>query len=87
MNLYLYKIGTNTPDLTFEDVASYTANKVVAKDGTVYTPLADDMELSSVPDCSEKLRAKYRAEHPSQEARINELEELMASLLFGGEAV
>lgn len=87
MTLYLYKSGTNTPVLTIDDVISYTADQAVAEDGTVYTPFADDTELSSREDCSEALRAKYRAEHPSQEQRMDELEALMAGLLFGGDSV
>ena len=63
MNLYLYKIGTNVPALTIEDVASYTDNEVRAADGTIYSPLAEDCELSSLPDCSETLRADWRRQH------------------------
>ena len=63
MNLYLYKIGTNVPALTIEDVASYTDNEVRAADGTIYSPLAEDCELSGLPDCSETLRADWRRHH------------------------
>ena len=31
------------------------------------------------------LRADYRAAHPTQETRLEELETLVAALLFGGE--
>lgn len=81
MTLYLYNTGTNTPILTIEDVISYTADQAVTEDGTVYTPFAADAELSSREDCHEALRAKYRAEHPSAEQRMDELEALMAVLL------
>lgn len=84
MNLYIYKIGTNIPALTIEDAAAYTADQVTAADGAVYSPLAEDCELSSLPDCSEALRAKWRREHPSAEERVEELEALVAGLLFGG---
>ena len=48
MTLYLYKIGTAKPVLTVENAQSYTADSVMAADGTVYGPLAEDCELSSV---------------------------------------
>ena len=79
MTLYLYKIGTEKPVLTVENAQSYTA------DGTLYEPLAENYELSGKADCSETLRADYRAAHPTQETRLEELEELMAALMFGGE--
>lgn len=78
MTLYLYKIGTNTPVSMMENVTSYTDNKAVTEDGTVYAPFAEDYELSSKPDCSESLRAKYRAEHPSAELRMEALESVSA---------
>lgn len=39
MTLYLYKIGTAKPVLTVENAQSYTADSVMAADGTVYGPL------------------------------------------------
>lgn len=85
MTLYVYKIGTNIPVLTVENAQSYTADSVTAADGAVYKPLAEDYELSGKADCSETLRANYRATHPTQETRLEELEELVAALMFGGE--
>lgn len=87
MTLYLYKTGTNVPVLAIENAVSYTDNQAAAEDGTVYGPFAEDVELSSLPDCSEALRARWRREHPSAEERVEELEALMAELLFGGEGV
>ena len=87
MTLYLYKIGTSAPMIKIENVQSYTDNKVLTEDGTVYEPLADWVELSSKEDCSETLRADWRDAHPSEQTRIEELEALMAALLFGGESV
>lgn len=78
MTLYLYKIGTNTPVSMMENVTSYTDNKAVTEDGTVYAPFAEGYELSSKPDCSETLRAKYRVEHPSAELRMEALESVSA---------
>lgn len=90
MTQYLYRIGTSVPVLTIENVQSYTADSVMAVDATgnsvVYAPLAEDCELSSKVDCSETLRADWRAAHPSDKTRIEELEALMAELLFGGES-
>lgn len=85
MTLYFYKIGTNTPALTIENAQSYTTDSVTDADGTIYGPLAEDYELSGKADCSETLRADYRAAHPTQETRLEELETLVAALLFGGE--
>lgn len=84
MTLYLYKIGTAVPVLTIENAVSYTDKEVRTKDGTIHGPLAEDCELSSLPDCSEALRAGWRAEHPGTERRVEELEALVAELLFGG---
>lgn len=87
MTLYLYQIGTNTPVLTMENVISYSSEEVVSRkdDGTqtVFAPLAEDCELSSKADCSETLRADWRVQNPTDLARIEELEALMAGLLFG----
>ena len=81
MILYLYKLGTNTPALTIKNARSYTADSVTDEDGAVYRPLAEDYELSGKADCSETLRADYRAAHPTQETRLEELETLVAALL------
>ena len=87
MTLYLYRVGTPIPVLTMEQVTGYTANSVETEDGSVYSPLADDCELSSLADCSETLREAWRESHPSDETRIEELETLVAALLYGGESV
>ena len=63
MDLYLYKIGSSVPVLTIDNVASYTDNEVRTADGAIYNPLAEDCELSSLPDCSEALRAAWRRKH------------------------
>lgn len=85
MNLYLYRMGEQAPLLEIENVVEYTADAVVTEFGETYGPLAEDCELSSVPECTETLRADYRMAHPTQETRLEELEELMAGLMFGGE--
>lgn len=85
MTLYFYEIGTDKTVLTVENALSYTADSVTTTDGTLYAPLAEGYELSSKADCSETLRADYRAAHPAQETRLEELEELVAALMFGGE--
>ena len=88
MTLYLYRIGTEVPILTIENVQNYTADSVTARNAEgnpiVYSPLAADCELSSKADCSETLRADWDA-HPDDKTRIEELEELVAELLYGGE--
>lgn len=79
MTLYLYRHGTAVPALTIEGVQSYTADGVTALDENgelhTYAPLAEDCELSSKADCSETLRAKWRAEHPDTEAQMAALAE------------
>ena len=75
LTLYLYKIGTTKPVLTIEDVVSYTADRAETKDGVVYSPFADDTELSSLPDCSETLRADWRKANPPMTERVTALEE------------
>lgn len=73
MTLYLYRIGTEVPVLTIENVQNYTADSVTAKNAegnpVVYSPLAADCELSSKADCSEALRAAWR-KSPTQLDRI-----------------
>lgn len=85
MTLYLYKTGTTAPAVVLKNVVSYTADQVVTVEGC-YGPFADDYELSAAADCTETLRADYRRENPSAETRLEELEEILAELLFGGES-
>ena len=89
MTQYLYRIGTSVPVLTIENVQNCTADSVTALDeagnSVVYAPLAEDCELSSKADCSETLRAAWREANPDGETRLDELEELVAALLYGGE--
>ena len=85
MKLYIYDRESKTPCIEIKDAEAYTADSVIGKDGTCYAPLASECELSAKADCSETLRAQWRAAHPDEEARIAELEELLALLLFGGE--
>ena len=84
MTVYLYKIGTNTPVLTINNVQSCTADSVTAlgEDGGLrtYAPLAEDCELSSKADCSEALRAAWREANPDGETRIEELASSLASV-------
>lgn len=89
MKLYLYRCGTRNPLLTIENVQGYTAERVTALDEegntVIYAPLAEDCELSSKADCSEMLRAAWRETNPDEKTRLDELEELVAALLYGGE--
>lgn len=89
MTLYLYKRGTSAPVLTIENVQGYTAERVTALDeagnAVVYAPLAEDCELSSKADCSETLRAVWREINPDEGTRLDELEALVAGLLYGGD--
>ena len=83
MNLYLYRLGENVPILKIEDVTDYTEDTVTTKTGGTYGRLGEGYELSGKADCSETLRADYRAAYPAQETRLEELEELVAALMFG----
>ena len=51
MTLYLYRIGTEVPILTIENVQNYTADSVTAKNAEgnpiIYSPLAADCQGSS----------------------------------------
>lgn len=85
MELYLYQTETGAVVAKIEDVRSYTDCQVVTDQG-VYAPLAEGCELSALEDCSQTLRANWRERHPSAEQRLEELEAMMAELLFGGDA-
>lgn len=80
MDLYLYKTGTTTPVLTIENVVSYTDNQAETEDGAVYGPFAADVELSSLKDCSEALRAKWRAEHVSPQEQLRADVDFLAAI-------
>lgn len=84
MTLYLYMTGESKPRLTLENVLSYTDSAVATAEG-VYAPLAEDSELSETADCTGTLRAEWRETHPDQQTRLDELEALVAQLIFGGE--
>ena len=76
MTLFMYDTATKAVLLEIENVVSYTDNSVVTENGTVYSPLADYVELSSLPDCSETLRDEWRkSQCPSTEKRVCDLEE------------
>ena len=86
MNLYLYNTADKTSLLKLEDVLSYTDSQVVTASG-VYAPLAEGWELSKTPDCAQTLRADWHRNNPDTATRLEELEALMAELLFGGDGV
>lgn len=60
-----------------EQVVSYTADRAVTAGGAVYGPFAEGWELSETADCAGILRADWRAEHSSQEQRIEDLEPIL----------
>ena len=70
MELYLYKVGTVTPAMKIENAAHYTDARVVTEDGAVYEPLTEGYELSSLPDCSETLRADWRRNNPTGQDQL-----------------
>lgn len=81
MTLYLYKIGTAVPVMVFENAIAYSDGQVITEERTadgssaiVYGPFAENCEVSSLPDCSEALFAKWREDHPTQEERLYAIE-------------
>lgn len=85
MTLYLYDTADMNAVLKLEDVLSYTDSRVVTANG-IYAPLAEGWELSETEDCAGTLRADWRRDHPSTESRLEDVEILLAELLFGGDA-
>ena len=84
MELYLYRTADKAVVMKLEKVLDYTDREVRTDDG-VYGPLAEGLELSETADCAGTLRADWRRNHPDNETRLEELETLMAELLFGGD--
>ena len=84
MKLYLYDTATKAVMLELENVLSYSDREIVTAE-RLYSPLADGVELSSTADCAETLRADWKQNYPAPEERIEELETLMAEILFGGD--
>lgn len=80
MDLYLYKIGASTPVLTIENVVSYTDNLAETETGSIYGPFAADFELSSLQDCSETLRATWRAAHVSPQEQLRADVDFLAAI-------
>ena len=85
--MYLYRLGETTPLLEIKDVAELHGRR---RD---VTRIRRDLRAAGgglrvvlrAGTATETLRADYRAAHPTQETRLEELEELVAALLFGGE--
>ena len=86
MKLYVYDTASGKILLELNDVRSYTDMEVITETGT-YGPLAESCELSRTEDCTETLRADWRMANPPMESRLEDLECLLADLLYGGEAV
>lgn len=86
MKLYVYETASGKILLELNDVRSYTDMEVITETG-IYGPLAEGCELSCTKECTETLRADWRAANPSMEIRLEDLECLLADLLYGGEAV
>ena len=86
MELYLYRTADKAVVMKLENVLDYTDREVRTDDG-VYGPLAEGLELSGTADCAGTLRADWRKANPTQEARLEDVEALLAEILFGGEAI
>ena len=72
--------------MELDGVIAWTDSSVTTESG-VYSPLAENLELSETADCTGTLRADYRSANPTAEQRLEDLETLMAELLFGGDGV
>lgn len=86
MQLYLYRTGAREALMTIDNAASYTDRQITAEDGTVYGPFSGDIEISSLPDCSESLRAKWRTDHPSADPQALGATVYISRLALIGEA-
>lgn len=85
MTLYLYDKSSGRLVREIQNVLSYTDQSVTTA-AAEYGPLAEGLELSATADCAGTLRADYRRDYPTTESRLEDLEALVAELLFGGEA-
>ena len=86
MKLYVYDTASGKILLELNNVCSYTDMEVITEMG-LYGPLAEGCELSRTKDCTETLRADWRVANPPMESRLEDLESLLADLLYGGETV
>ena len=84
MTLYLYNIGETVPRIIIEHVSAYSTDRIITEEGETFGPLAEDVEFSATPDCSGTLRAEWSMNHPTMKVRLEEVEALLAGLLFGG---
>ena len=84
MKLYAYDRETKELLMELDGVTAWTDTSVTTEGG-VYSPLADNLDLSKTADCAATLRAYYRGSNPAPEQRLEDLEALMAELLFGGD--
>lgn len=84
MLLYFYNRHTGRlADVMEAD--GYNGDFAWAGDSTVY--FDRDWEVSTAPDLGQALRAEWQAANPTQASRLEEVEFLLAELLFGGEPV
>ena len=77
MELYIYRTKDKSIILKIENVLSYTDKEVVTTN-CIYSPLADDVELSSKEDCSETLRKNLIQENEI-ESQITSLKSQLSS--------
>ena len=87
MTGYLYQAATRQLLLTIEHVRSFTNDRIEDDRGGLYGPFAEGVELSLTPDLKETRFSDWTAAHPSADTRLDDLETLVAQLLFGGETV
>ena len=84
MKLYAYDRETKELLMELDGVTGWTDTSITTQSG-VYSPLMENLELSETADCAGTLRADYRSANPSADRRLEDLETLMAELLFGGD--
>ena len=80
MNAYLYHTGTGDTVLTLKNVTAWDDSHAYTGDGGVYGPFAEGLELTLDPTAQETRLADWRRDHPSDTARLNDLEALTAFL-------
>ncbi len=85
MQLFVYDKITLEPVLEV-DALYYNASVICDADGGTIT-MDERWELSSARGVDERLRAEYELRNPRIDARLTLLEELLADILFGGDAL
>ena len=83
MTHYIYRKSDHALVDTVEAVAAIGSDYLTLETGETIC-LSSQFEVSQTPDLSQALLAQAAAETPCIQQRINDLEELFMTLLYGG---